>query len=681
MLNFYLPLKKIPLLKKGEIKRLKKLEIENLKDLLYYFPHRYEDFSKKVEIEKVNEEEKVTIQGWITKIQPKINKNGKIFLLEAQIEDGTGKIKAVWYNQPFLTQTLKRGKYFSFAGKVLKKNGEIFLSNPQFEPVLDFSQELLHTGRLVPIYSETKGITSKWIRKIIKRFLENLKEKFEEFLPEELIQRHKLMKFQDAIFQIHFPENERLARLARERFAFEEMFIIQLKMLFERMKFKSKKAFAIPINLEKIREFIKSLPFELTSAQKKTIYQILKDMEKEKPMGRLLQGDVGSGKTIVALVCAFNAAISGFQSAFLVPTEILAKQHFKNISRFLEKFNIKVGILTRKEKVNLKEIENGEIKILIGTHSLLEEKIKFKNLAFVILDEQHRFGVKQRAKLISKNTQNYSPHFLSMTATPIPRTLALTLYGDLDFSVLDELPKGREKVEIKVFQPTEISKMHGLIREEIKNGGQVFFVCPRIEMREKGRIIPFLRAVEEEYKKLIRIFPDFRIKMLHGKMKEKEKIMEQFEEGKIDILVATNVIEEGIDVAGATLMVIENAERFGLAQLYQLKGRVGRGEKKGKCFLITHFPTKKSAERLEALLNSENSLQLAQKDLEIRGPGDFFGEKQSGFLKLKVASLADIDLIQKARDFAKEILKRDPSLKNYPILKTEIQRFTPIHLE
>jgi ATP-dependent DNA helicase RecG len=667
-----------------EKRRLEKLKIKNLKDLFYYFPSRYEDFSKICEISKVKEGETVTVKGWLVKIENFFTKSRKYCLTEATIEDEKGEIKAVWYNQPFLNKYLKKGGLYYFSGKVIKKNEKLIIPNPNFEQIpiknLFFKEEknFIHTGRIVPIYPEAKRIKTKWIREVIFKSLENL-PKIEDFLPKEIISKENLLNLKEALLEIHFPSSLEKLEKARKRFAFEEIFLIQLAVLRAKLNFKKQRAYKIPISLEEIRKLINSLPFELTNAQKKAVFQILKDMEKEQPMNRLLQGDVGSGKTIVALIPAYNCSVFGFQSVFLVPTEILAKQHFKNIKEIVEKFGKKVGILTKSQKTSLKEIEEGKIDIVIGTHALLNEKIKFKKLGFVVVDEQHRFGVEQRAKLIEsqvKNQNNIFPHFLSMTATPIPRTLALTFYGDLDFSILDEMPKGRKKPLTKVFEPKDLKEVLKLIKEEIMNGGKVFFVCPRIEMKQKGRLISEVRALKEEQKRLLKFFPEFTIKIIHGKMKEKEKIMEEFEEGKIDILLATNVIEEGIDVQNATLIVIQNAERFGLAQLYQLRGRVGRGEKEGKCFLITSLPTEKSAKRMEAFLKAENAFQLAEEDLKIRGPGDFLGKRQAGAFKLKVASLTDVDLIQNSREMAKEILKKDPTLKSFPFLKKEVEEIS-----
>ena len=675
-------IKKLNFLTLREKNRLLKLGLKTIKDVVYYFPHRYEDFSKILPISHLFDEQKATIQAWLTKITTKTNPKGTIFLIEGTFEDQSGKIKAVWYNQPFLYQTLKKGSFYSVAGKLVQKNGEIFFSNPNFEIILpQNSLPCIHTGRLVPIYPETKGIKSKWIRKTMFNFLNQIKEKLEEFLPSFLLEKENFLPFPEAVWQMHFPDSLLKNKEARRRFEFEEIFLLQLKVFKAKIKLKQRKAFPIPIQLEKIKNFINKLPFELTKAQKKAIWEILKDMEKNHPMNRLLQGDVGSGKTMVALICALNVVFSGYQVAMIAPTEILAKQHYENFKKFLRDFNLKILILTSNQKEHLKDVTEGNFDIVIGTHALFQNKFNFKKLAFVIFDEQHRFGVEQRQSFFLKN--EISPHFLSMSATPIPRTLALTIYGDLDFSTLNEMPKGRKKIQTLIFQQKDLKKMYKMIEEEIKNGGKVFFVCPRIEMKEKGKLFPDLRAVKEEVKKLKKIFPEMKIKMIYGKMKneEKEKIISDFEKGEIDILVATNVIEEGIDIANATLIVIQNAERFGLSQLYQLRGRVGRGEKEGKCFLITHLPTEKSVKRMEALLNAKNAFELAMKDLEIRGPGDFLSKRQTGNPNFKLASLTNLELIKKSEKSVKTILKKDPSLSSFPLLKKMVGHVKIIHLE
>jgi len=489
------------------------------------------------------------------------------------------------------------------------------------------------------------------------------------------------MPLEKALWQIHFPDSIKLATAAKKRFSFEELFLIQLLILRERMKFAKEKSIAIPLNLKIIQSFIRKLPFKLTDSQKKSTWQILKDMEKPKPMNRLLEGDVGSGKTIVAAIAALNIAKAGYQTVFMAPTEILSKQHFQNLSQLFKNSHISVGLLTGKEK-----IKNEESDILIGTQALIQDKVKFKKLALVILDEQHRFGVKQRAKLCRQ--KDFIPHLLSMTATPIPRTLTLTIYGDLDLSSITELPTGRKKIITKFITPNKRQEAYDFIRKQVKQGRQVFVICPRIEpseVKENNLSWAEVKAVKEEYEKLSKdIFSDLKVGELHGKMKteEKEKVIKNFKERKINILVSTSVIEVGIDIPNASLIMIEGAERFGLSQLHQFRGRVGRSEYQSFCFLFTESSAKKTGQRLRALLSSNNGFALAEKDLEIRGPGDFSGIRQWGIPDLSMASLKDIFLVQSSRNTAKEILEEDPELKKYPLLRERLEKFQQnIHLE
>jgi ATP-dependent DNA helicase RecG len=682
-------------------KRLKKLGIKTVRDLIFHFPHRYEDFSNLKKISQIKIGERVCLQGKILKIENTKTWKKRMILTQAILKDDSGEIKVVWFNQPYLINVLKENDFVSLAGKIISDEYGLYLSNPVYEKISK-NKTLIHTARIVPVYPETEGLSSKWLRFILRPILIKLRKEIPEILPEKIIKNYKILPIKEAIWQIHFPNSLSLAKRAKERFAFEEIFLISLFFLREKLKIVSKKAIPIPINLQLIKNFLKSLPFNLTKAQKRSVWEILKDLEKERPMNRLLEGDVGSGKTIVAVISALNTIKSGFQVALMAPTEILAQQHFQKIGKLLEKEKVKIGLMTGKEnkiffqkKIEklkreeiLKKIKEGEIDFLIGTHALIQEEIEFKNLAFVILDEQHRFGVEQRAKLCQG--RDFIPHFLSMTATPIPRTLALTIYGDLDISLIDEMPKGRKKIITKVISPKDRQKAYNFIRQEVKRGRQVFVICPRIEpknQKTEKRLLSWaeVKAVKEEYEKLSKIvFPDLKIGILHGKMKsqEKEKIMEDFKNKKIDILVSTSVIEVGIDIENATIMMIEGAERFGLAQLHQFRGRVGRGIHQSFCFLFTESPAKRTKERLKALISCQNGFELAERDLKIRGPGDFIGQRQWGIPDLAMDSLKDIFLVEKTKKAAKEILKEDPKLKNYPLLRERLEKFRErIHLE
>jgi len=689
-MNLSTSIEEIPRVGPQYQKRLKKLGIKSVRGLLFHFPHRYEDFSNIAPISGVKLNESNCIQGKILEIENTRTWKKRMILTQAIVEDKTSAIKVVWFNQPYLINVLKEGDFVCLAGKVALGEGGIYLSSPAYEKInlkseiLNLKSSLTHTGRLVPVYPETEGLSSRWLRFILKPILTELKKEILEPIPEKIRIKYQLPPIQKAIWQVHFPDSRKLAKAAKERFAFEELFNLSLIVLRERQRLGKERAIAIPLNLKLVKDFLKTLPFELTESQKKSAWQILKDLEKPRPMNRLLEGDVGSGKTVVAAMAALNVAKSGYQVAFMAPTEILAKQHFKTINELLKKFNLKIGLLTGKEKI-LRQAQD-EPNILIGTHALIQDQVKFRNLALVVVDEQHRFGVEQRARLCQQ--KGYIPHLLSMTATPIPRTLSLTIYGDLDLSLITELPKGRKKIITKVIPPENREGAYNFIRKQVKQGKQVFVICPRIEPSEvKGKNLSWaeVKAVKDEYQKLSKeVFPDLKIGMLHGRMKteEKEEIMKKFKNEKTDVLVSTSVVEVGIDVPNATLMMIEGAERFGLAQLHQFRGRVGRSKYQSFCFLFTDSPAKKTQQRLKALITSENGFELAEKDLEIRGPGDFSGSRQWGIPDIAMASLKDIFLVQNSRQAAKKILEEDPELKKYPLLQKRLEEFrSRIHLE
>jgi len=696
-MNLNTPIEKIPRIGPQYQKKLNKLGIETISDLLFHFPHRYEDFSNLTPIAEVKTEEKVCIQGKIKDIQNIVTRKRGFVLTKATVEDETGTIKVIWFNQPYLVDSLKPGASVCLAGKAAlnkKYFPGVYLSSPVHEKLSEDEQKnLIHTGGLIPVYPETEGLSSRWLRYIVRPLLVNFKDKIKDPLPEFIQNENQLLPLNKALWQIHFPDSNELAEQSRKRFSFQEIFFIQLNVLMEKLKLKQRQAIQIPFNLKTTKSFVSALPFKLTTAQRKSSWQILKDLEKPMPMNRLLEGDVGSGKTVVAVIAALNTAKAGFQTAFMVPTEILAEQHFKNLSKALNGFNLKIGLLTRTEyktinrkttkKKLIEKVKNGGIDILIGTHALIQENIKFKNLALVILDEQHRFGIKQRAKLCQQ--KNIVPHLLSMTATPIPRTLTLTIYGDLDLSILDELPKGRKKIITKLIMPKGRDKVYEFIKSEVKKGKQVFVICPRIEPKQTSNDWSEVTAVKEEYEKLSqKIFPKLKVQMLHGKLKseEKQKIMKDFKSGKTNILVSTSVIEVGIDIQNATIMIIEGAERFGLAQLHQFRGRIGRGKDQSYCFLFTSTAEMGTTRRLQALLKSNDGFELAEKDLAIRGPGDMFGVRQWGVPDLIMASLKDVELIEKTRLRAKQVLQQDPNLKKHPLLADRIKQFSKtIHLE
>jgi len=693
--------------------RLKNLGILTMRDLLYHFPSRYQDFSARVNIADLEVDKTACIQGEVESVKIIRIWKRHMTLIEAMITDDTGTVKALWFNQPYLAGTFKKGAIVCLAGKLVEKKGAKYLSSPMYEKVrerFDSEEDHTHTGRMVPVYPETAGVTSRWLRYIIKPLLKNSGE-VADSLPENILAAYDFMPWRDAIKQIHFPDSEESARQARRRFAFEELFFIQLAVLRQRVRLNREKAAGIPFNTDLIKQFVESLPFKLTQAQRKTAYQVLKDMEKSRPMNRLLQGDVGSGKTIVAMMGALSAAKAGMQTAVMVPTEILAHQHFSGFSKMLAPFGVEIGLLCAKHcaaasygKTNKKTIldlvKNGEIQILIGTNALVQKAVAFKNLGLAILDEQHRFGVDQRASLAKNNGSENgakSLHLLSMTATPIPRTLSLTIYGDLDLSLIDQMPPGRKPVATQIVLPEQRAKTYEFIRREINAGRQVFVICPRIDP-EEGQIeikrdgILFdpkadwsgagaVKAVKEEHEKLSKeIFPEMRVEMLHGKMKDEEKqaIMARMKAQEIDILVSTSVIEVGIDIPNAAVMAIEGAHKFGLAQLHQFRGRVGRGQHQSYCLLFSDYPTR----RLNAMLKFNNGFELAEKDLEIRGPGEVFGSQQWGAPDLAMASLADVFLVEKSRAAARGILQTDPDLSRHPQLAKRVAHFrTRVHLE
>jgi ATP-dependent DNA helicase RecG len=690
-------------------KKLKNLGIKTVGDLLFHFPHRYEDFSNIVPIAQAEPGKTVCIQGEIADIKMFRTFKKRMTITEAKVKDESGEIRATWFNQPYLINTFKKGDFVFFAGKIVLKGSKKYLSSPAYEKLnlkpetLGLKPNLTHMGRIIPVYPETEGMSSRWLRFIIKPLLTTIGNEIPETLPEEILKNNGLLPIKKSIWQIHFPDTLEGAEEAKKRFVFEGLFDLAIMIFRQKIKLAKERATSAPINLELIKKFISKLPFKLTDDQKKAAWQILKDMEKPRPMNRLLDGDVGSGKTVVAAIAALNMVKAGFQVAFMAPTEILAKQHFKTIKNMLNEFGIKTGLITGKEnfsggeKIKRKEIvektKEGGIDILIGTHALVQEKVEFKKLGLVIIDEQHRFGIEQRARLCRK--QNAVPHFLSMSATPIPRTLTLTIYGDLDLSLIKEMPKGRKKIITKIVRPEERREAYNFIREQVKEGRQVFVICPRIEpssakatdgqgllLDERNFSWADVKAVKQEYEKLKKeIFPDLNIGILHGKMKteEKEKSLASFRDRKTDILVSTSVIEVGIDYPNASIMMIEGADKFGLAQLHQFRGRVGRGEYQSYCFLFSEFIRNP---RLKAMVISNDGFELAEKDLRLRGPGDLTGQRQWGIPDFVMSSLKDIELVQKTREAAKGILQKDPELKKYPLLKQRAEEFgTKIHLE
>ncbi|HEY4507207.1 MAG TPA: ATP-dependent DNA helicase RecG [Candidatus Paceibacterota bacterium] len=742
MIDLNIPIEKIGRVGPKFLARLKKLGIKSIRDLLWHIPTRYEDYSNLVEICDISEKgQSVSIAGQVSTIDLARSWRRRMTIVNAVIRDESGSIRAVWFNQPYILDTLRPGTLVSISGKISADKKGLYFSSPSYEKISaeevgnqDKKINLTHTARLVPIYPETEGLTSKYLRFLIKPLVERAAGTPDP-LPQYLLKKHNLPTLPQAIKMIHFPNELIEAEQARQRFAFEEILLFQIKMLRDHQQLRSLIAPQIFFDKESISNFVKNLPFDLTNDQRIATYEILQDLDKTFPMNRLLNGDVGSGKTVVALIAAFQSSLNDLQTVFMAPTEILANQHYETIKKmiFRNKKNngrrIRIGLLTSSsakqwpidevteenitKKIMAQKIAHGEIDILIGTHAVISTKgaapasgrgsassgqnsISFAKLGLVVIDEQHRFGVAQRMALQKNSGSSSIPHLLSMTATPIPRTLALTIYGDLDVSLLKEKPKNRLPIQTRVVSQDKRKDAHKFIGEQVSQGRQVFVICPRIDVAtvtenktqktSQAQIAwAEVKAVTEEYDKLSKlIFPDKRVAMLHGKLKpkEKDKIMRDFKNGHHDILVSTSVVEVGVDVPNATVMMIESAERFGLAQLHQFRGRVGRGTEQSYCFLFTSSESTPAGRRLKAMEKTNDGFKLAEEDLKIRGPGEFTGTKQSGLPDIAMSSISDIELIKKARLEAKLIIKEDPSLKKYPALSNrldEIQKF--VHFE
>lgn len=661
--------------------KLARLEVKTVRDLLFLFPNRHLDYSRLKTISQLTEGQEETIIANIWEAR-KVNIGGRPST-EATLGDCTGNIRAVWFNNPYLVRQLTGSSQIVLSGRVRFFNGRPVYESPDWE-ILDPEEELTHAGRLVPVYPLTRGLHQRSLRKTIKHTVDQYTRLVGEFLPEDIIKRNKLLPIDQAVSQAHFPDSLELKDRARIRLAFDELFLLQLGVLQKKKDWQKIKTRPVKTDNLLLSRFIAGLPFELTGAQKRVVKEITGDMERDTPMSRLLQGEVGSGKTIVALSALLMAVAADRQAALMAPTEILAQQHFKAVIKLMELVfgpalkdghspvyeivpgkSVSVTLLTSDIKASLKReikegIASGNIDIIIGTHAIIQDEVNFHDLGFLVIDEQHRFGVLQRQALRKKGE---NPHVLVMTATPIPRTLALTLYGDLDLSVIDELPPGRQIIKTRWLKPEETYKAYNFIRKQVSEGRQAFIICPLVEESDSLQA----KAATREYERFRSdIFPGMHIGLIHGRMKaaEKEKIMKDFYAGLIDILVATPVVEVGIDVPNATVIMIESANRFGLSQLHQFRGRVGRGEHQSYCMLLAESITEIGAERLKAIEELHDGFQLAEKDLELRGPGEFFGTRQSGIPDLKMARLSDVGLLELARSEAISLYKSDPDLKN-----------------
>jgi ATP-dependent DNA helicase RecG len=702
-------------------KALYKLKIFSVADLLGYFPVRYSDISEIKNIAELVPGDLATVYGKVSKLKTKKAFRSKIPMAEGEVEDLSGKIKITWFNQAYLAKMIKNGENVKLTGKVTQgKNGKkdsLYLANPEFEKLPDMPIDAHDTlfkkngisnlGFSYPVYVETRGITSKWFYHAIEKiFKEHTLDNLKDYIPDDILKKYHLPTLKTALVWMHKPKNKNDAQSARKRFAFEEVFCIQLERQHDKFEYRKNKSFQIRKEPKKVQDFLKRFPFESTNSQKKSIETILNDMGKNFPMSRLLEGDVGSGKTAVAATASYVTVqqrpfdyaqgkpqdFGNLQVAYMAPTEILATQHFESFIEYFKHLPINIGLITgsgcRKfpSKLNpngwttisrtqlLKWVANGEIPILIGTHALIQKTVKFKNLALVVIDEQHRFGTMQRRKLVRKD--NIAPHLLSMTATPIPRTLALTVYGDLDLSLLDEMPAGRKQIITEIITPNKRESTYEKIRLELRSGRQLYIICPRIfEPDPKKELALNVKSAVEEAKRLKKeVFQEYEIGVLHSKMskEKKEEVMQNFALGKINILCATSVVEVGVNVPNATVIIIEGAERFGLAQLHQLRGRVIRSSHQAYCYIFAEAKSEKTVERLKALQTAKNGFELAELDLILRGSGGLGGTKQWGITDLGMEAIKNIKMVEAARTEAIRLIGEDPELTKYPLLKQKV---------
>ena len=656
--------------------KLKKIGLHCVQDALHHFPHRYVDYSALKPINRLRYRDEVTIIGSVQNTRLRRARSGKAQIVEIDFSDGTGKIPCSWFNQPWLEKQLRPGRQIQVSGRIDLFLGRKVLSNPDWEPL---DVKALHTGRIVPVYSLTTGVTAKTMRRWMHTMVSAAAGQIEDPLPAEMRTRLKLPAVDVALRGVHFPDSQQHLRDSRRRMAFSELMTMQLGMRRQKNRWQARGGQALACDDNWLAAATATLPFELTAAQQRALTAVMKDLADPTPMCRLLQGDVGSGKTVVAALALAIAARNGAQGALMAPTSILAEQHFQSVRALLSNISdldlggdrlpavrLLLGATPQAERDELAAgLQNGTVKILIGTHALIQQSVQFSNLALAVVDEQHRFGVKQRAALREKGSE---PHLLVMTATPIPRSLALTAYGDLDLSVIDELPPGRRPVETRVIYPLERQRAYNFVRAHAKKGRQAFLVFPLVEESEKLQE----KAAVAEHERLKKdVFPDLRLGLLHGKMKavEKDAVMSNFRNGETDVLVATTVIEVGVDVPNASIMMVEGADRFGLAQLHQLRGRVGRGGQKSYCLLVSEGKNGRvpriddlAGERLKAMESTTDGFVLAEKDLQLRGPGEFLGTRQAGF-HLQWASLSDMALIDLTINEAEMVLEQDPQLE------------------
>jgi len=699
-------------------KALKRLGINTIENLLYHFPSRYENLGNTQPISDLIAGESVIVYGTLSGLKTKKTFKSRTSAAEGMLRDDTGSIKVMWFNQPYIAKMYQNETTVRLSGKVTGKTS-LYITNPEITVVdaipSDIHKSLFEGGKkinlLYPIYPESRGITSKWMYHAAQKILASgCIESISDPISLEILKKYNLPTKKSALVWIHTPKTEQDAAAARKRFAFEEVFFIQLLKQQERHTNTERKTLSIEIDNKNVKSFVERFPFTLTKSQEEAILAITSDLRKSFPMSRLLEGDVGSGKTAVAAATIYSTVMTrpkgqdfgNLQVAYMCPTEILAKQHFESFIELFEHLPINIGLITSSgckkfpSKVSkteptdisraqlLKWVANGEIPILIGTHSLIQKTVQFENLAFVIIDEQHRFGTAQRQKLTRKD--DISPHLLSMTATPIPRTLALTVYGDLDLTLLKEMPSGRKPIITEIVPPQKRAEMYEHIHKELENGRQVYVICPRIDEPDPEKQSALnVKSVKEEAKRLKKeIFPNYEIDILHSKMKPKEKdeVMRDFGDKNTDILVATSVVEVGVNIPNATIIVIEGAERFGLAQLHQLRGRVIRSNHQAYCYAFADTKSKISIDRLKALKTAKNGFELAEHDLNLRGSGDLYGKKQWGLTDIGMEAIKNIKMVEAARNEAAAIIEKDPDLKKSKELRTLVKsKYQNLHFE
>jgi ATP-dependent DNA helicase RecG len=663
--------------------KLEKNKIKTIKDLLYFFPYKYQDLTQIKKISELKIGETGVILGKLTNLKLFPTPKRRMFILQGIVSDETGSLKVIWYNQTFLAKTLKNNLLVALIGKLVKNRYGLNFQPIKFE-ILKSKEDF--QKRIIPVYSEIEGIRSGFFEKIIKNILEKYDIKnLIDPLPQKILDQFNYPKLGLAILNLHQPKSFKEINLAKERLSFEELLYLELALFQERKNLAGNTAPIINKDENLIKEFLSQFDFNLTKGQIKVLEEIFDDLKKGMPMNRLLQGETGAGKTLIAEIISLHFAFHDFQVVFMAPTEILAQQHFQRFLKDFSHFDFGLGLLTSgqifyglkgfRASKQINEINRllsiGQIKILIGTHSLIENPLNFQKVGLVIIDEQQRFGVEQRKKLLAQTKQEFLPHFLSMTATPIPRTLALAFYGDLDFSYLEEKPFGQKEIKTYVIPPSKEEIMWRFVKKEINEGHQVFIICPRVEEKEDE-----IKSVKEEYQRVRQIFPLAKIAMLHGKMKseEKEKILKAMQKNEIQILVSSSVVEVGIDLPLATTIIIQSPERFGLAQLYQLRGRVGRSIHQGYCFLVPQKISLKAKIRLKYFLQAKSALELSEYDLKLRGGGELLGERQAGIPDLAMKSLSNLKLIERARKIAEEIINQDPKIEKYPNLRKEVNR-------